>query len=219
VLRRTLVSAGYTVHTAADGDTGLARALDLQPDLVVLDVGLPKQSGLVVARELRERGFRAPLLMLTALDSVTDRVIGLDAGADDYLPKPFEQEELLARVRALFRRATLREDDVALHVADLTLEPLARRVTRGDDVLALTQKEYALLEYLMRHVGHIVTRDQITANVWKPTGEHVASNVIDVYISYLRAKIDAAGRIPLLHTVRGTGYLLSPTAPRSAIPR
>jgi two-component system copper resistance phosphate regulon response regulator CusR len=157
--------------------------------------------------------------MLTALDSVTDRVIGLDAGADDYLPKPFEQEELLARVRALLRRATLREDDVSLHVADLTLEPLTRRVTRGGEVLTLTQKEYALLEYLMRHVGHIVTRDQITTNVWKPAGEHVASNVIDVYISYLRAKIDAPGRIPLLHTIRGTGYLLSPTAPRSAVPR
>jgi two-component system response regulator MprA len=213
VLRRTLSADGYDVHTACDGETGLTAALDLQPDLVILDIGLPKRSGLVVARELRSRGFRSPVLMLTALDTVSDKVIGFEAGADDYLPKPFEYEELAARVRALLRRSTLRADDVTLRVGDLTLEPLSRQVTRGTEVIALTQKEYALLEYLMRHSGRILTREQITAQVWKHEVDGGSSNVVDVYVSYLRSKLDTPGRTPLLHTIRGTGYVLSPTPP------
>jgi two-component system response regulator MprA len=151
--------------------------------------------------------------MLTALDTVSDKVIGFEAGADDYLPKPFEYEELAARVRALLRRSTLRADDVTLRVGDLTLEPLSRQVTRGSEVIALTQKEYALLEYLMRHSGRILTREQITAQVWKHEIDGGSSNVVDVYVSYLRSKLDTPGRTPLLHTIRGTGYLLSPTPP------
>ena len=144
--------------------------------------------------------------MLTALDTVSDKVIGFEAGADDYLPKPFEYEELAARVRALLRRSTLRADDVTLRVGDLTLEPLSRQVTRGAEVIAL-------LEYLMRHSGRILTREQITAQVWKQEIDGGSSNVVDVYVSYLRSKLDTPGRTPLLHTIRGTGYLLSPTPP------
>jgi len=206
VLQRTLSASGYHVHTAADGEAGLAMALDLAPDLVILDIGLPKQSGLHVARELRNRGFRAPVLMLTARVSISDKVTGLDAGADDYLAKPFDVDELVARVKALIRRSTMRADDAVLRVGDLTLDTLSREVTRGGRTVSVTQKEYALLEYLMRHAGHPVTREQIAEHVWK-TEFDPSTNIVDVYINYLRKKLEGDGP-PLVQTVRGTGYVI-----------
>ncbi len=212
VIRRTLSANGYAVETATDGEEGLSKALDLQPDLVVLDVGLPRRDGIDVAKELRNRAFRAPVLMLTALDTVTDKVIGLDAGADDYLPKPFDYQELLARIKALLRRSTLRVDEVVMRVGDLVLDSLAREVTRAGAPVSLTAKEYALLEYLMRNAGRIVSREQISEHVWKQPFDS-ASNIVDVYVSYLRQKIDdpALGP-PLVHTVRGQGYILKAAA-------
>jgi DNA-binding response OmpR family regulator len=208
VVRRALTSNGYHVETATDGEEGLHKALDLQPNLVILDVGLPRLDGLDVAKELRHRAFRAPVLMLTALDTISDKVMGFEAGADDYLPKPFDYQELLARIRALLRRATLRADEGTMHVGDLTLEPLARQVTRGGRPITLTAKEYALLDYLMRNAGRVVTRDQISEQVWKQPFDP-ASNIVDVYVSYLRQKVDdPAFGTPLLQTVRGAGYIL-----------
>ncbi len=214
VVRRSLTSHGYTVRTAEDGESGLNLALDLKPDLIILDIGLPKRNGLHVARELRNRAYRGPVLMLTALDTVSDKVVGFDAGADDYLAKPFDFEELLARVKALLRRSTIRADDTIMRVEDLTLSPLTREVTRAGELIPLTAKEYSLLEYLMRNSGRIMTREQITEEVWKADLDG-SSNVVDVYISYLRQKIDAPGRTPLLHTIRKSGYCLSPTRPSS----
>ena len=207
LIERALVSRGYRVHTAADGESGLHAALDLSPDLVILDVGLPKQSGFDVARELRRRGFVAPVLMLTAYNTVTDKVTGLDAGADDYLGKPFDYHELLARVNALLRRATLRASEAVIRVGDLAIDTIAREVTRSDHPIVLTQKEYALLEYLARNAGRPVTRDQISEQVWKSELDP-KTNIVDVYINYLRKKLDLDGFPPLLHTVRGTGYVL-----------
>jgi len=210
VLQRTLSDNGYSVITADDGDSGLQMALDHQPDLVILDIGLPKRSGLHVARELRNRAFTAPVLMLTARDTVTDKVTGLDAGADDYLAKPFDYDELLARVKALLRRASIRAGETMMRVGDLSIDPITREVTRAGRKLALTQKEYALLEYLMRHAGIPVTREQISEQVWKQPFDPT-TNIVDVYINYLRKKLETDGASPLVHTVRGVGYVLRET--------
>ena len=207
VITQTLTKNGYAVSRAYDGEAGLTSALDTAPALVILDIGLPRRSGLEVAAELRRRGFRAPVLMLTARDSVSDKVTGLDAGADDYLAKPFDTDELLARVKALLRRATLRADDAKIRVGDLVLDPMSRQVRRGAREIALTQREYALLEYLMKNADRELTREQITEHVWRQDAEP-STNVVDVYINYLRKKIDADGFPPLLHTVRGVGYVL-----------
>lgn len=207
VVSRTLIESGYAVLTAQDGESGLAIAIDQAPDLLILDIGLPKANGLDVARELRERGFRAPVLMLTARVTVGDRVAGLDAGADDYLVKPFDVDELVARVRALLRRSTLRDEELLLRVGTLHLDTVSREVTRDGAQISLTQKEYALLEYLMKHSGRAVTREQIAEHVWK-TEFDPSTNIVDVYINYLRKKIDGTGGPQLLHTVRGTGYML-----------
>jgi two-component system response regulator MprA len=207
VLQRTLADNGYVVRTAGDGDAGLEIALDLKPDLVILDIGLPKKNGLHVARELRNRAFTAPVLMLTARDTVADKVTGFDAGADDYLSKPFDYDELLARVKALLRRAALRANETLMRVADLTLDPISREVTRAGRRIALTQKEYALLEYLMRHAGRAVTREQISEQVWKQPFDP-STNIVDVYINYLRRKLDSTGGPQLVPTVRGVGYVL-----------
>ena len=207
VLQRTLADNGYEVLTATDGDAGLQIALDRRPDLVLLDIGLPKLNGLSVARELRNRAFTAPVLMLTARDTVSDKVTGFDAGADDYLAKPFDNDELLARIRALLRRASIRAGETVMRVADLALDPISREVTRGGRTIALTQKEYALLEYLMRHAGLPVTRDQISENVWKQPFDP-STNIVDVYINYLRKKLEGDDEVPLVHTVRGVGYVL-----------
>lgn len=207
VVRRVLTAAGFTVHQAADGEAGLNAALDTRPDLVILDVGLPKRSGFEVAQELRRRAFRAPVLMLTARGTVSDKITGLDAGADDYLAKPFDAEELVARVRALIRRSTLSADSARLTVGDLTLDPMTRTVARGGREISLTQKEYALLEYLMRNAGRPVSRQMIAEHVWKQPFDPT-TNIVDVYINYLRRKIDADSGPELLHTVRGVGYVL-----------
>ena len=207
VLQRTLHDHGFQVLTAADGEIGLQLALDAQPDLIILDLGLPKRNGLSVARELRARAFTAPLLMLTARDTVTDKVQGFDAGADDYLSKPFDHDELLARVRALLRRSDVRNQATLMRVGDLTINPISREVMRGAHVIALTQKEYALLEYLARHAGMTVTREQISQQVWKQEFDPT-TNIVDVYINYLRKKIDREGEQSLIRTVRGVGYLV-----------
>jgi DNA-binding response OmpR family regulator len=207
LLGRLLTEAGFAVRGAATGTDGLHLALDLRPDLVVLDVGLPDRSGFEVATELRRRAVRVPILMLTARDTVHDKVEGLGAGADDYLAKPFDASELVARVRALLRRAALREDELRIRVADIELDTVARRVTRGGSEIGLTATEYALLEYLMRNAGREVSREMIAANVWKQPLDP-ESNIVDVYITYLRKKLDVDGRPKLLHTVRGVGYVL-----------
>jgi len=207
VLERTLSDNGYIVLTATDGDAGLAAALDQQPDLVILDIGLPKRDGYEVARELRSRAFLAPLLMLTARDTISDKVEGLDAGADDYLAKPFSYDELLARVRALLRRSALRADQAMLKIGDVVIDPFSRDVRRGSREINLTQKEYALLEYLARHAGRPVTREQISQQVWKQDFDPT-TNIVDVYINYLRKKVDVEGEPSVVQTVRGVGYML-----------
>ena len=207
VLERTLSDNGYIVLTATDGDAGIAAALDQQPDLVILDIGLPKRDGYEVARELRSRAFLAPLLMLTARDTISDKVEGLDAGADDYLAKPFSYDELLARVRALLRRSALRADQAMLKIGDVVIDPFSRDVRRGSREINLTQKEYALLEYLARHAGRPVTREQISQQVWKQEFDPT-TNIVDVYINYLRKKVDVEGEPSVVQTVRGVGYML-----------
>jgi len=207
VLERTLVDSGFHVLTATDGESGLQLALDKNPDLVILDIGLPKLDGYDVARELRSRAFTKPVLMLTARGTISDKVEGLDAGADDYLAKPFSYDELLARVRALLRRSALRANEAMLKVGDLTIEPFSRDVRRGTHEISLTQKEYALLEYLVRNAGIPVTREQISQQVWKQDFDPT-TNIVDVYINYLRKKVDLEGDQPLVHTVRGVGYVL-----------
>lgn len=211
VLGRTLSSNGFSVLTAMDGDSGLRLALDQRPDLVILDIGLPKLSGLHVAKELRMRAFTAPILMLTALDTVPDKVSGLEAGADDYLAKPFDYDELLARVRALLRRSVREPDATVVRVGDLSVDLVTRDVTRSGRPVSLTQKEYGLLEYLVRHAGTPVTREQISEQVWRQPFD-ANTNIVDVYINYLRKKLDIDDLPPLVHTVRGVGYVLRPAA-------
>jgi len=207
VLERTLSDSGFTVLTATDGESGLELALDRRPDLVILDIGLPRLDGYDVARELRARAFTNPLLMLTARGTISDKVEGFDAGADDYLAKPFSYDELLARVRALLRRSAMRTDQAMIRVGDLIIDPFSRDVRRGNREISLTQKEYALLEYLARHAGMPVTREQISQQVWKQDFDPT-TNIVDVYINYLRKKVDQDGERSLVHTVRGVGYVL-----------
>jgi two-component system, OmpR family, copper resistance phosphate regulon response regulator CusR len=207
VLPRILSTAGYVVRTASDGEDGLSKVLDDAPAIAILDVGLPKLSGYELARELRSRGYQFPVLMLTARVSVDDKVSGLDAGADDYLAKPFEYAELLARVKALLRRSTITAGSSTMHVRDLLVDPVARRVERAGKVIDLTQKEYALLEYLVRNAGRVVSRQMISEHVWKHDADPL-TNVVDVYINYLRKKLDEDKRNPLIQTVRGRGYLI-----------
>ena len=207
VLPRILSGAGYVVRTASDGEDGLNKVLDDAPALAILDVGLPKLSGYELARELRSRGYQFPVLMLTARVTVDDKVSGLDAGADDYLAKPFEYAELLARVKALLRRSTITAGSSTMRVRDLSVDPVARRVERAGKVIELTQKEYALLEYLVRNAGRIVSRHMISEHVWKHDIDPL-TNVVDVYINYLRKKLDEDKHNPLIQTVRGRGYLI-----------
>ena len=207
VLERTLADSGFQVLTATDGEVGLQLALDRAPDLVILDIGLPKLDGYDVARELRARAFMNPVLMLTARGAISDKVEGFDAGADDYLAKPFSYDELLARVRALLRRSSMRADQTMIKIGDLTIDPFSRDVRRGSREISLTQKEYALLEFLARHAGIAVSREQISQQVWKQDFDP-STNIVDVYINYLRKKVDHEGERPLVHTVRGVGYVL-----------
>jgi Response regulators consisting of a CheY-like receiver domain and a winged-helix DNA-binding domain len=207
VLTRILAAEGYQVLTARDGEAALTQALDHDPTLVILDVGLPLRDGVAVARELRERGFRAPMLMLTARGSVADRVTGLDAGADDYLPKPFELPELLARVKALLRRAAINLDGAVMRVHGVSLDPIRRRVERDGREIELSRKEFALLEYLMRNAGRVVSRRMIGEQVWKQSLDPL-TNIVDVYINYLRKKLEDDRADPLIKTVRRSGYVL-----------
>ncbi len=204
-IQKGLEEEGHAVDVALDGEDGLSKALDAVHDLVLLDIMLPKRDGLSVLRELRNRRIHTPVLLLTARDAVPDRVIGLDAGADDYLVKPFAFDELLARVRALLRR---RGDRLAvLTAADLTLDPATREVRRAGKKIDLTAKEYALLEYLLRNKGRVLNRSLIAQHVWDYDFDS-STNVIDVYINYLRKKVDADFTPRLIHTVRGAGYVL-----------
>ncbi len=204
-LRRGLVYEGYRVNVAHDGPGGLALARDNPPDLVILDWMLPGMDGLEVCRRLRSGG-AVPIIILTARDSVADRVMGLDAGADDYLIKPFSFDELLARIRALLRRAQPQSIEI-LKFADLTLDTGTRQAFRGERAIDLTAKEYELLELFMRNPRQVLTREVIFDRVWNYDfgGE---SNIIEVYVRYLRQKLETNSRSRLLHTVRGVGYVL-----------
>lgn len=206
-LERALVLHGYAVETAPDGSDALRQLAAEAPDVLVLDVAMPGVDGLEVCRRLRSAGDRTPVLMLTARDGVDDRVTGLDAGADDYLVKPFALEELLARIRALLRRTGPEEAGTLLRFADLSLEPGTRQVRRGERLIELTRTEFLLLELFLRHPGQVMTREIISANVWG-YDDGPASNSLDVYIGYLRRKTEAGGEIRLLQTVRGVGYVL-----------
>jgi DNA-binding response OmpR family regulator len=205
-IERALLLVGHRVEVAGDGVKGLVRAASGSYDVIVLDVLLPGQNGLAVCRELRAMRVRTPILMLTARDTVGDRVDGLDAGADDYLTKPFATEELLARIRALARRGGETAEG-PLRVADLRLDPARHEVHRGQRRIELTAREFDLLEFLMRHAGQVVTRDQIIEQVWRePIGAN--SKSVDLYVHYVRNKVDRDTARPLVRTVRGVGYMV-----------
>ncbi|MGP3977482.1 response regulator transcription factor [Streptomyces sp. 8N114] len=215
-LRRSLSFEGYETQLAADGAEALEKVAEHRPDLVVLDVLMPRMDGLTAARRLRATGVRVPILMLTARDTVGDRVTGLDAGADDYLVKPFELDELLARVRALLRRSSYARaqaqaeaaaEPETLSFADLRMDLRTREVTRGERPVELTRTEYTLLEMFLAHPRQVLTREQILKAVWGFDFEP-SSNSLDVYVMYLRRKTEAGGEPRLVHTVRGVGYVL-----------
>ncbi|OUZ11587.1 DNA-binding response regulator [Aeromicrobium sp. PE09-221] len=216
-LRRSLEFNGYTVDLAADGAEALARVPQVQPDAIIMDVMMPRLDGLEATRALRSAGNDVPILVLTARDAVTDRVDGLDAGADDYLTKPFALEELLARLRALLRRSvrpagTQDEDEPVLHFADLSLDPNTREVVRSGRHISLTRTEFALLELFMQRPKRVLERSFILEEVWGfdfPT----SANSLEVYVGYVRRKLEAEGEDRLLHTVRGVGYVLRETPP------
>ena len=207
-IKRGLEEQGYAVDLAGTGREALEWSDSATFDLIILDIMLPELDGVTVCRELRARGLHAPILMLTARDAVDDRVAGLDAGADDYLVKPFALKELLARLRALTRRADDASRTAVLECADLMLDTRTRRVSRAGRVIDLTSKEFAVLECLMRAPGHVLTRTLIADQVWNYE-VYNQSNVVDVYIRNLRRKIDDPCPVKLIHTVRGAGYRLA----------
>jgi two-component system, OmpR family, response regulator MprA len=204
---RSLRFEGYTVTTADDGPAALEAIAASRPDAVVLDLMLPTLGGLEVCRRLRAAGETVPVLMLTARDAVTARVAGLDAGADDYLGKPFAYEELLARLRALLRRTTSVSSQTPLSYGPLVVEPSAWRATANGDDLTLTRREFLLLEVLARHAGQVLTRRALYDHVWDGDLDE-SSNSLEVHVGYLRRKLAAAGADGLIHTVRGVGYTL-----------
>ena len=213
-LRRSLAFNGYTVDLAEDGVEALEAIANERPDALVLDVMMPRLDGLEVCRQLRSTGDDLPILVLTARDTVSERVSGLDAGADDYLPKPFALEELLARLRALLRRTGPEDggDGAVMTFADLTLDPSTRDVHRGDRLISLTRTEFSLLEMLIANPRRVLTRSRILEEVWGfdfPT----SGNALEVYVGYLRRKTEAEGESRLIHTVRGVGYVLRETSP------
>ena len=207
VIRKVLEEEGHTVDVAYDGEDGLAMAVEGSHDVIALDILLPGMDGLEVCRALRANRVDTPVLLLTALDAVEDRVRGLDAGADDYLPKPFAFQELLARLRALGRRRVQAREPDQLRTGDLVLDLRRRRAERNGKTIELSPKEFALLEFLMRNEGRVVTRTQILDHVW---GYDYSpdSNLVDVYVTYLRRKVDRGHQRKLIRTVRGAGYAL-----------
>jgi len=205
-IRRGLKEEGYAVDAASDGEEGFFLAGTNPYDVILLDLMLPKLDGLSFCRKLRGQKNVTPVIMLTAKDEVSDKVKGLDAGADDYLTKPFSFEELLARIRAVLRKGS-RQQQTLLSVGDLTLDLLSHRVARAGREIELTSKEFALLEYLMRNPGTVVTRTMISEHVWDINFD-TFTNVIDVYVNYLRKKIDTGRPRKMIHTVRGRGYML-----------
>jgi heavy metal response regulator len=205
-IKKGLTEEHYAVDVAYDGEVGAYRAQANNYDLIILDIMLPKKDGIEVCRELRNKNIIAPIIMLTAKDTIEDKIEGLDEGADDYLTKPFSFEELLARVRALFRR-TQKYKAKTLKVADLELDPVTRKVTRAGKNITLTGKEYALLEYLMRNKERVLTETMITEHVWDMNFDPL-TNVVNVYIHHLRQKIDKDFDKKLIHTIRGAGYVM-----------
>ena len=203
---RAFREVGHVADQAGDGEDGLGLALERQYDVLIIDRMLPKRDGLSVINELRAKGIDTPVLILSALGQVDDRVKGLRAGGDDYLPKPYSFSELLARVEVLARRRGGREDTV-YRVGDLELDRLSHRVSRGSEEIVLQPREFRLLEYLMKHAGQVVTRTMLLENVWDYHFDP-QTNVIDVHISRLRSKIDKGFAQPLLHTIRGAGYMV-----------
>ncbi len=205
-IKKGMEEETYAVDVAYDGEEGLLLADTNQYDLIVLDLMLPKMGGLEVLTELRDKRVNTPILLLTAKDSVEDKVTGLNKGADDYLTKPFAFSELLARVRSLLRRGQA-ETQTVLQVSDLTLDLISHKVNRNGEEIELTGKEYSLLEYFMRNVGKVLTRTMIAEHVWDYNFD-TFTNVIDVYINHLRKKIDKSHEQKLLHTLRGVGYVM-----------
>ena len=205
-IKRGLKEKGYAVDVASNGNDGLFQASEIPYDLVILDVMLPGKDGIFICRQLRKKNINTPILMLTARDDVEDKVSGLDAGADDYLTKPFEFVEFLARVRALIRRKSQATSN-KIKIADLELNQLTHKVIREGKEIELTSTEYSLLEYLMLNANSVVTRTMISEHVWNDDFDSF-SNVINVYINYLRKKIDTGFDKKLIHSLRGTGYIL-----------
>ncbi|MCZ6917559.1 MAG: response regulator transcription factor [Gemmatimonadetes bacterium] len=208
-LRKAFREEGYATDECESGDRAIDRALKRPYDCIVLDLMLPGVDGFEVVKELRRRTVLTPVLILTARDEVGSRVRGLEAGADDYLPKPFDLAELMARVHALIRRAAFRHGDVTLAVGDITLDPLERRVTRVGRRVELSPREFSLLEFLMRNAGRPVSRSRIAQAVWNYQFD-TETNVVDVYINYLRKKLAFGDSAPVIHTVRGVGYRFDP---------
>jgi len=206
-LRKALREEGYAVDYAESGDSGLERALNHEYECILLDIMLPGRDGFSVVEELRKRGVATPILLLTARHQLEDRVRGLEGGADDYLTKPFDLPELMARIVALIRRANLRHEDVVLKVGALQVDPLQRIVSSGDRTIDLSPREFALLEFLMRNAGRTVSRSRIAEAVWNYQFD-TETNVVDVYINYLRNKIDLGAAGASINTVRGVGYRL-----------
>ena len=206
IIKRGLLEEGYSVDNAYDGEEAEYMAENAQYDAMVLDVMLPRKDGVAVCRDLRSRNINTPILMLTAKDTLDDRIRGLDSGADDYQTKPFAFSELLARVRALMRREALPKSQ-KLKVGDLVMDTLSREVWRGERKVELTTKEYSMLEYFMRHPNMVLTRTMLEENVWDYAFDGV-SNIVDVYVRRLRLKLEQAGEPSVIDTVRGAGYRL-----------
>ncbi len=206
-IARGLKEEFYAIDVAADGQEGIFLAESNPYDLIILDIMLPGKNGIEICKELRDKKMNVPILLLTAKSSVKDKVIGLNAGADDYLSKPFEFEELLARVHALLRRKFVDNKVMMLKVGDLEMNQLSHEVSRAGKQITLTSKEYTLLRYLMIHKNQVVTRTMISEHVWNEDFDTL-TNVIDVYVNYLRNKIDKGFKFPLIHTVRAIGYVL-----------
>ena len=206
VVKKGLEEAGYSVDTASDGEEGLYMATEYPVDAVILDVMLPKLDGISLLSRLRREGVKIPVIMLTAKDTLSDKIKGLDVGADDYLTKPFEFGELLARLRSLLRRGSETKEAV-IQIADLTIDTASHEVRRGGKQIKLSAREYALLEYLAYRKDSVVTRGEITEHIYDESFDK-DSNIIDVYMNYLRGKVDKGFKKKLLHTVRGAGYIL-----------